>query len=141
MNDKTYALILDILKTGGVVAGVLLTLTVVFVIFKYVLPLVISLRPKNGSGETGPLFLLLQQAATLPGELKALTDEFRTMKEYIFTRAEVVEEMQKNRHALANMMSAPILSFTTELRQGLVEIKAIIPDRRKYARRKKRRAK
>lgn len=127
--------IFEVVKIGGVVLGVGITLAFIFFATRLMIPVLRALQPTNGRPDSGgPIFMMLQDLASLPVEVKNLT---KTIEDHVFTKADVMEEMRKNRHDITNQITAPIASMTVEVRAGFDKIREEMrktPDRRKKPR-------
>lgn len=136
MNEKSITAILDLLKAGGILAGVIVTIGIFIVLFKYALPLLIAMRPANGDKNgAGPMFLLLQQAATMPVELGKLTTMIETLMSLVWTKDEVMKQMEANRHDVRNALIAPLDRLAITLENNVKELRRTSRDRRAVPRR------
>lgn len=128
-------MLLDLLKAGGILAGVIVTVGIFIVMFKYVLPVLVALRPANGNKESaGPMFLLLQQASAMPAEIGKLSAMIETLMHLVWTKDEVMREMEKNRHDVANKVTEPLDKLTTALEKSVAEMRRATKDRRGHSR-------
>jgi len=121
--------VVELIKTGGIVAGSLLTLGVFILLFRYVVPLI---KP-NGS-QSGPLLSAIQTLATLPSEVKSLATAINTMMEHVPTKAELMEQFEKNRHDMGEKVASGTAIIQDELYHHLGKI----PQRRRSDKKRQR---
>lgn len=107
--------ILELIKTGGVVGGALLTLVILTVLMKYVVPI---LKP-NGSG--APVLEALRQLATLPAQVSTLATELRgfnkTIETHVPTKAELMKQFEEKRHDMRNIVMEGMGKLETRKQQ------------------------
>lgn len=118
----------ELIKTGGIVGGAILTLAIFIIMLKYLVPL---LRPTNGN--TGSMLLAaIKQLAELPQEVKILSTEIKgysaTIKEHVWTRAEMMTEFEKNRHDVANKILEPLAVLATSIEKVADGIQLLVSD-------------
>lgn len=96
--------IYELVKTGGIIGGMLLTMFIAIMLLKYVVPLL-----RTNGGGTAPILAAVQQLAGLPGEIKALVVEIKsfngTISDHVPTKAELFEQFKENRHEMRNIVS------------------------------------
>ncbi len=109
--------ITEVLKLG--LAGVVLVIAggILFFCIKFFLPLARAIQPSNGKGSdtAGPVFLAIQQIATLPGEIKALNATIVEMLNHIWTKDEMMEELRKNRVEIAESITGSLAKLTVQV--------------------------
>lgn len=119
----------ELIKTGGIVGGAILTLAIFVIMLKYLVPL---LKPTNGTGSV--LLAAIKQLAELPQEVKVLSTQIegysRTIKEHVWTRAEMMTEFEKNRHDVANKIMEPLAELAFSIDKVADGIKLLVGDRR-----------
>lgn len=118
----------ELIKTGGIVGGAILTLAIFIIMLKYLVPL---LRPTNGNNGS-MLLAAIKQLAELPQEVKILSTEIKgysaTIKEHVWTRAEMMTEFEKNRHDVANKILEPLAVLATSIEKVADGIKLLVSD-------------
>ena len=117
MTDEMFTRALDLLKAGGILAGVGVTLAIFFVVFKYIVPLV---RP-NGGG-VAPILEEIRHLAT-------------TIETHVPTKADLLEQFAENRHDMRNAVAEGVSHLQLDIQQ-LAGIKIRKRQRRRKERRK-----
>lgn len=116
-----------LLKYGGVGIGILLAggfIVGLIKLLQIIVPVVLALKPTNGHGTGGQLFVILSELGDLAGEVKLLTAELKgftgTIKDHVPTKAELLTQFSQSRHDMRSIVG-----------EGVVKINELLIDQRK----------